>query len=237
MVSLSNHARAARESARVEGRIERTNWKRRCLAAPLFVLFLAPATGCTPAPPVAADSLIFPLCTGLLPLPDTTPDNAAREPFEEKMAQIGLFHRLDRVRLPDGRQATRYDVASSGAGALTYARKRTTSQPAIVRVCFGSARSTQFTQLVKKSDTEYFVEYRYIVYLKPWARPLYSFLHLSPQGVASGPLIVRRGPEGGLLTFGLKGIPVKYIEAPPNGVPWYGRGQFPVRFRWPPIRV
>jgi hypothetical protein len=233
MVSLSNHARAARDSAHDEGRTNRKG-RHRFAVSPLFLLFLI-QVGCTSAPQLDVHKVIIRLCTGLLPLPDTTPDGTARVPFEEKMVQIGLFKRLGRVHLRDHRLATLYDVAPTRAAALNYATIRSGSQPAIVRVCFGTIRATQFTRLVKKSDNEYFADYRYEVDLKPWARTLYSFLHLPGHGAASDFIILR--PDGGLWSVGLRGIPMKHIEWPPSGVPWYAPGAFPVKFRWPPIRV
>ena len=237
MVSLSNHARAARESARVEGRIERTNRKRRCLAALFFALLIAGLTACTAAPSLDPHSLSVELCSSILPLPDTTPDGAVRKPFEEKMVQVGLLKRLGEVTLRDGRHAMVYDVNSSRASSLNYIRRRSASQPAIVAFCYGTIQPTHIINVVKRSDSLYIAEFDYDARLKPWAHSLYTFLHLRRHGVATD--VVFTAPNGAsvLERGGLKGIPTRSIELPPDGKGWYFPGQLPVKFRWPPMSV
>jgi hypothetical protein len=215
------------------------NILRHRIAVPLIFLLLSGPMGCSSAPPLARNSLSVALCSSRLPLPDTTPDGAARKPFEEKMVRIGLFKRLGQVTLSDRRHATLYDAVPSKAADLTYITRRTSSQPAIVQVCYGTLRATRITRLVRRSENHYFAEFNYEVRLKRWARSFYAFLHLKPRGDATDELVAQHSfLEGTVLaTGGLKGIPTTLVERPPNGISWYGPGQFPIKFRWPPVSV
>jgi hypothetical protein len=235
LMRLSKDARAARDSAPVEGRGKITNSKRRRLAAPLLVLFLVGLTGCAASRSPSAKSLHVELCSPILPLPDTTPNDATRKAFEEKMVQVGLLKRVGEVTLSDRRHATVYDVVGSRANSLNYIRRPSASQPAIVQFCYGTIQPTHIINLVKRSDTLYLAEFDYDARLKPWAGSLFAFLHLPPHGVATDLLIAEPCLAQGELASGdLKGIPTKFVEWPPNGKIWYGPRQFPVRFHGPP---
>ncbi len=99
------------------------------------------------------------LCTDLLLLPDTAQDAARRNPFEDKMVQLGIF-RTKRVPLTRGRYATVYDVARSDRNAVHYTQHQARIHykhelwvyPNIGQVCFGKMRPLR---IVKITTTGY----------------------------------------------------------------------------------
>ncbi len=214
---------------RATARLTRAARQARFLALLLFA-----SAACASRPSLVPGSLSVELCSSILPLPDTTPNGAARKTFEEKMVQVGLLKRLGEVTLNDRRRATVYDVNISRASSLSYIRGRSASQPAIVQYCYGTIQPTRIIKLVKRNTSLYSVEFDYYACFKPWARSLYPFLRLRPHGVATDLLTAEPSLAHAVLARGeLGGLPARSIEWPPDGKVWYGPGQFPLRVHWP----